>query len=291
MTRFLAKIILLFLLAGPPLACAADMAASRVQCGNLKSRFVHSSVGYCALLPPGYDADTKQIFPVLYLLHGLGDNHETLINTGIWNMVEELQGQRRIGRFVIVTPQAGRSFYVDARNGRMQYEQFFVREFVPAMEKRFRMGRSRARRAIGGISMGGFGALRFAFKFPQMFSSVSAHSAALIERMPKGAEQTPIGAIMGNSFGVPFDPAYWEKNTPFVFARSAGLRGLKIYFDCGSDDDYGFEAGAEALHRLLLSRKVAHEFHLYPGRHDWTYFSEHLPASLEFHSRNLAAAQ
>ena len=68
-------------------------------------------------------------------------------------------------------------------------------------------------------------------------------------------------------------------------ARTADLHGLKIYFDCGDQDDYGFEAGAAALDKILTSRHIPHEYHQYPGRHDAAYFGEHLPASLEFASR------
>jgi len=66
---------------------------------------------------------------------------------------------------------------------------------------------------------------------------------------------------------------------------------LKIYFDCGSEDDYGFELGAEILDKLLTSRHVAHEFPLYPGGHDWIYFAAHLPALLIFHFRAFASAE
>src|SRR6266478_177616 len=72
---------------------------------------------------------------------------------------------------------------------------------------------------------------------------------------------------------------------PIPLARSANLAGLKIYFDCGDQDDFVFESGATALDKLLDSRHIPHEAHIYPGRHDWQYFAEHLPASLEFHSR------
>jgi dienelactone hydrolase len=68
-------------------------------------------------------------------------------------------------------------------------------------------------------------------------------------------------------------------------ARTANLAGLHIYFDCGDRDDYGFDAGAQALDKILTARHIAHEFHLYQGRHDVTYFVEHLPASLVFTSR------
>jgi S-formylglutathione hydrolase FrmB len=86
------------------------------------------------------------------------------------------------------------------------------------------------------------------------------------------------------------DRAFWDRNNPLDIARSANLSGLKIYFDCGSQDDYGFDTGAQALHNLLVSRHVTHEFHLYPGGHNWPYFASHLAASLEFESHAFGLA-
>jgi S-formylglutathione hydrolase FrmB len=262
-------------------------AAARVDCAAVKSKYVNANVAYCALLPPSYDEQKAKRFPVVYMLHGLGDNHQTLINTGIWNLIEQLQSDKKIGEFVIITPNAGRSFYLNSKDGAVRYEDFLVREFIPAMGKKYRIGTTRSTRAISGISMGGYGALRTAFKHPQLFTSVAVHSAALIEQMPKGAENAPLGMFMGKSFGTPFDPVYWRTNTPFVFARNGSLNGLKIYIDCGDRDEYGFERGAEALHKLLESRRIPHEFHIYPGGHDPAYFAEHLPQSFAFQSRAL----
>lgn len=276
--------IVLLLASATPL-----FAAGRVECSTVKSARMKTNVAFCAFLPPGYDANKTKTFPVLYLLHGLGDNHESLINTGSWNMVERLQDEKKIGEMVIITPNAGRSFYLNSKNGKVPYEDFFIREFMPAMEKRFRITNKRAGRGISGISMGGFGALRFAFKYPHMFSAVSAHSAALMERMPQGAEYAGIVNIMGTAFGVPFDRAYWERNTPFYYAKTFRPNGLKIYFDCGDRDDYGFEAGARSLDKLLTKRKVVHEAHIYPGNHGWGYFAAHLDESLEFQSKALGA--
>jgi S-formylglutathione hydrolase FrmB len=219
------------------------------------------------------------------MLHGLGQDSQSLINDGIWNLVEDLQGQKKIGEFVIITPNAGNSFYIDAKDGRVRYEDFVIREFLPAMERKFRISHSRAGRAISGISMGGYGALRFAFKYPQLFSAVSAHSPALMERLPNGAGAAGVGSFIGPSFGRPLDTEFWRANSPFVSARTVQPNGMKIYFDCGDRDDYGFETGAESLHKLLTARKIPHEYHLYPGGHDWRYFSKHLPESLEFHSK------
>lgn len=293
------QLLIIFLLTCSAFA-ASRTGSSEVSCGKVPSRYVGSDVSYCALLPPSFSANPTKTFPVLYLLHGLGDNEQTLINSGIWNMVEDLQAQKQIGEFVIVTPAGGRSFYINpkappstektAKQRVANYEDFFLKEFIPQIERKYHAGGSRSRRAVAGISMGGFGALRTAFKYPQMFSVVAAHSAALIEKMPRGAENTPVGMILGSVFGAPFDPKYWESQSPFAFAESqslANLRGLKIYFDCGDQDSYGFDAGARALDALLTKRKVPHEFHIYPGGHDWPYFAAHLPASLEFVSKAL----
>jgi S-formylglutathione hydrolase FrmB len=73
-------------------------------------------------------------------------------------------------------------------------------------------------------------------------------------------------------------------------ARTASLAGLQIYFDCGSEDDYGFDVGAVALDKMLASRHIPHEFHLYPGGHNWVYVAEHLPALLQFHFRVFESA-
>src|SRR5947207_1756320 len=128
-------------------------------------------------------------------------------------------------------------------------------------------------------------------RYPELFASVSAHSAALVERLPAvssaGFERNPLSRIFGGVFGSPPDRVFWEHNSPLTLAHSAHLAGLRIYFDCGSEDDYGFESGAAALHKILAARGIPHEFHLYPGSHSWSYFAEHLPASLEFHARYL----
>jgi S-formylglutathione hydrolase FrmB len=261
-----------------------------VQCGAVPSKILGRSVRYCALLPPSYDAEKARRYPVLYYLHGLYENEQSLVTFGGWNLVEKLQEEGRIGEFLIITPDGGRNFYINSRDGRVRYEDFFIREFLPAMDRTFRTRAVRAARVIGGSSMGGYGALRFAFKYPDLFAAVGVHQAALVENPSKGLTATAapfLGRATG-AFGSPPDPAYWEAQSPFTLARrQPGLARLKIYFDCGTEDEYGFHAGARALHELLESRKVPHEFHLFPGGHGWLYVAEHLQDSLEFHSRAL----
>jgi len=267
-------------------------AAGRVECGALPSKLLGRSVRFCAVLPPSYDAHAEQRFPVLYWLHGLGQDEQSFAGAGGLALLEDLRGHGRVGEFLLITPDAGRSFYLNSRDGRNRYEDFFMREFVPAMERRFRIESSRATRGISGVSMGGFGALHFALKYPDTFGSVSAHSAALMEEPPPAMTHGARMGFLESVFGWPVDRAFWERNSVFTAARHAPLSGSwKIYFDCGTEDDFGFDEGSQSLDRLLTSRGIRHEFHLYPGGHGWGYFAQHLPASLEFHWKAFRAAE
>ena len=271
---------------GFALLAPSSWAAGRAECVSQPSKILARAVPYCVLLPPSYDVEKTRRYPILYLLHGLGDNDQFLIHSGGMNLIEDLWEQRALGEFLIVTPAAGASFYINSRDGKRRYEDFFLEEFIPGVEKRYRGRAGRGSRGIAGISMGGYGALHIAFRHPQLFAAVGAHSAALVEQWPTttalNSQQTRQLRVLGDAFGTPFDPAFWKQNDPVTIARTANLAGLKIYFDCGAEDDYAFDVGAAALDKLLTSRRISHEFHLYPGGHDWTYFAEHLPALLEF---------
>jgi S-formylglutathione hydrolase FrmB len=280
-------IVLLVCAAIPSTTQAA--ALGRGECRSMPSKILGHAVQYCVILPPSYDSG-KQTYPVLYFLHGLGSNSEILINSGGMDLINDLWAQNKIGDFLVVTPDAGRSFYINSRDGKARYEDFFIHEFIPTIEKQYRVRNDREHRGVSGVSMGGYGALRFGFRYPQLFGSVSAHSAALLVSLPTGSTTDYQGAvltrILGSAFGSPPDAAYWKQNNPFTIVQN-GTRpaGLKIYFDCGTEDDYGFDAGAKAFHDLLDFRHIPNGFHLYPGGHDWNYVAEHFPASLGFHSR------
>ena len=268
----------------------ADAASGRVECNRLLSKTLAHAVDYCVLLPPSYDANKTQRFPILYFFHGLGDDAQMFVHTGGWNLVEDMWEGKQLSEFLIVTPSAGATFYINSNDGKVRYEDFLIEEFLPTIEKKFRVKPGRANRAVSGVSMGGYGALHLAFRHPELFSSASAHSAALIDKLPSFlgggvAQNSPRARVFGGTFGNPPNATFWDRNSPIGIARTASLKGVNIYFDCGEEDDFGFESGATALDRVLTSRKIPHEFHLYPGRHDWQYFATHLPASLEFHSR------
>ena len=177
-------------------------------------------VHYCVYLPNGYDAGSEkrppQTYPVLYYLHGLGDNERTLFNSGGWTMLDELRQQHKIGEFLIVAPEGDRTFYINSADGSVRYSDFFLQEFIPHIEATYRIGKGRANRAISGISMGGYGALRFAFAHPELFSSVSAQSAALITESPQELDTAnrsgaPMGNLLATVFGSPSRPRPLEE--------------------------------------------------------------------------------
>jgi S-formylglutathione hydrolase FrmB len=277
-----------------PLAASAQ---SRTDCNVINSRILKQAVHYCVQLPPGYDAKESppRRFPVLYFLHGLGQNEQTLFSTGGWSVIEDLRREHKITNFLVVAPEGKRSFYINSADSAIRYNDFFLQEFIPAVESKYRVRPGRKSRAITGISMGGYGALRFAFAHPELFSAVSAQSAALITQTPQelataGHSGTPLGRLLGPAFGEPINVPHWQQNSVFVLARKnqSGLRNLAIYFSCGQQDDFGFEDGAAALHRELQGEGLKHEYHSYPGDHSLTYFLSHMGEIMEFHSRIFA---
>jgi S-formylglutathione hydrolase FrmB len=284
----------LFLLLFAISSSAMARAQSRIDCNALNSHILQRPVRYCVLLPPKYDSAGLR-YPVVYFLHGLGQNEQTLFNTGGWTLTDDLRQQHKVSDFLIVAPDGFRSFFVNSADGKSRYNDFFLSEFLPYIEHKYRIRGGRQARAITGVSMGGYGALRIAFAHPELFSSVSAQSAALMSEsiqelnaaMRSGSQ---LGRVLAPVFGQPIDAGHWRANDPFVLARAhaAGLKKLAIYFNCGRDDDFAFEKGAEALHRQLQAEGIPHEYHLYSGDHSLQYFLAHMGETLEFHSRAFA---
>src|SRR5580700_913526 len=162
------RIIFLFALVAIALSVSLPARAqSRIDCNALNSRILKHKVHYCVYLPASYDADAakrpSQSYPVLYFLHGLGDNEQTLFNSGGWTLLDDLHKQHKIGEFLIVAPEGGRTFYVNSVDSSVRFRDFFLQEFIPPLQNQYCISSGRKNRAISRISMGGYGALRFAF--------------------------------------------------------------------------------------------------------------------------------
>lgn len=276
-------------------------AQSRIDCNALSSRILKRPVHYCVYLPSGYDATVKQQpsrrYPILYFLHGLGDNEQTLFNSGGWTLFDDLRNQHKMGDFLIVAPEGRRSFYINSADGTVRYSDFFLQEFMPMIEKKYSIRTGRQGRAISGVSMGGYGALRLAFAHPELFSAVSAQSAALITESPQELDRAsgtgvPILSVLGPVFGRPVNVRHWNENNPLLLAKknAPALQRLAIYFNCGREDNYGFEKGAAQLQEELVKEHVKHEYHAYPGDHSAAYFLSHFAEVMEFHSKAFGLA-
>jgi S-formylglutathione hydrolase FrmB len=273
-------------LAFSPLA----FAQGRIDCSSLNSHILHRAVRYCVMLPSSYDKEPNKKYPVLYFLHGLGENEQTLIQSGGWGLIEDLQRQHKVGEFLLIAPEGRGSFFINSADGHDRYSDFFLTEFLPTVETHYRVIRESKSRGITGLSMGGYGALRFAFAHPELFGSVSAQSPALIADSPREMntdlrDAGPLATLLGGVFGNPVNAAHWRGNSPFDLARKnqIPIAHLAIYMNCGQEDEFGFAAGVERMHKQLVAEGIRHQFHLYPGGHNAGYFLSHLEETFEFH--------
>jgi len=260
----------------------------QTECTTLPSAILGRPVNYCTVLPSDYATAPATRYPVLYFLHGLFENERRWLERGGLQVFEELLNQGQIGKFLVVLPDGGRTFYVNSFDGHERYEDFFVNELVPAVDRKYRAIATAAARGISGTSMGGYGALHLSMRHPDVFGAASAHSAALLPRIPNPIPTEGrwgfYARILEGPFGSPLNASYWDMNSPLTLAEHPEqFAHLKLYFDCGDQDRYGFEEGAQLLHQELAAKGFAHEFALRPGGHGWSYLSQYLKYSFLFH--------
>jgi S-formylglutathione hydrolase FrmB len=274
---------------------AARAAGSSVECRSIESAVLGRAVNFCVVLPPDYHTTNPRRYPALYFLHGLNENERTWMDRGGQQILDGLWREERLGPFLVVLPDGARTFYVNARNGGERYEDFLIQELVPFVDREYRTLAQVSARGIGGNSMGGYGALHLGMRHAAVFGSASAHSAALLPKIPELEPGEGRGRfyarVLQAPFGLPVDEAHWRSYDPLTLAENPSRFALlKLYFDCGESDRYGFQTGAQLLHQKLTERGFSHEFTLRPGNHGWNYLSQYLKHSLEFHWRAFEAA-
>jgi enterochelin esterase family protein len=274
----------------------AQNSEPRVEYSSVSSPSLGLDLKFAIHLPPSYDRDAKKRYPVLYFLHGMNGNEGEYQRRGVAAAVEKLRGEGKIGEFIVVAPAGGNSFYLNTKSG-LRYEDAIIKDLIPHVEKTYRALGAPASRAIQGLSMGGYGALLLAFKHPEMFSSVTAHSSALYMELPNtsGNDRRAqfLSRLIGNIFGNPPDEEFFRANNPFYVAESnvAAIKksGLKIYFDVGDQDRYGFQEINKTFDERLAKAGIPHEFHVFPGNHGWEYMISVSDRSYGFLWKNLKA--
>lgn len=272
-------------------AARASQAASSptiIKCEAIPSAILGRPVKTCVALPADYDSATGDRYPVLYFLHGLFENETSWGERGGRQILDGLIRDGEVGKFIVVMPDGGRTFYVNSKDGTDRYEDFFIQELVPAIDKKYRTLPEAGLRGISGSSMGGYGALHLGMRHADVFGSASAQSAALLPKFPNPLPTEGrwgfYAKVLQGPFGSPLSEAYWEENSPLTLAdHPESFKGLKLYFDCGDQDRYGFNEGAALLDKTLTDKGFPHEFHLRPGNHGWSYLDLYMKYALLFH--------
>lgn len=256
---------------------------------TIDSKILGKQVKYTIYLPFDYGTSSRD-YPVTYLLHGYSDNDMGWMQFGEVNMIaDESIATREIPPMIIVMPDGGVSFYINNFDNSVRYEDFFMQEFIPYIEKNYRVRTEKRYRGIAGLSMGGFGTLNFALKYPDKFASCVAFSAAIFsEESMMATDEKGWGWIMASLYGPYQEGAarlteHYRKNNPFDVTKTKGkeaYNNLRIMLDCG-DDDFLTDDNCR-LHIHLNKLGVKHEFRMRDGAHTWTYWRTGLPAGLKF---------
>ncbi|WP_192823321.1 alpha/beta hydrolase family protein [Rufibacter sp. LB8] len=254
-----------------------------------KSTVLGKEVEYSIYLPAGY-ATAPERFPVLYLLHGYGgDETDWALKGDVQAQADSMIQAGQIPAMVIVMPDAGGTYYINSHDGRVRYEDFFITEFLPFIDKTYKTKATQASRAVAGLSMGGFGSLQYAIRYPHLFSVAAPLSAAVrtdteFTALPAEAYNRIFGAVYGTQLsGQARLNTHWYQHSVLKMVETApaeDLKKVKFYIDCG-DDDYLIK-GNMALHAALIDRQVPHEFRVRDGGHSWSYWQTGLPEVLLF---------
>ena len=253
---------------------------------SLKSKILGMDRKYAIYLPPGYETSQRS-YPVLYLLHGGGDDQTGWVQFGeVQHITDKAIAEGMATPMVIVMPDAntGKRGYSNNATGTWRYEDFFFQEFMPFIEKTYRIKADKHYRAVAGLSMGGDGTFTYALHHPELFSSACPLSAGtgpltLEEAKTRLTKETPGISDLDIT-------AYYNRQSVLALVNNMPdtlKKAVRWYIDVG-DDDFLYE-GNSLVHIAMRKKDIPHEFRTRDGAHNWTYWRGSLPAVLEFVSQ------
>ena len=250
---------------------------------SMPSKILKMDRKYAIYLPPDYETSQRS-YPVMYLLHGSGDDQSGWIQFGeVKNITDKAIQEGKCTAMIIVMPDGntGQKGYFNSPGGDWNYEDFFFKELIPYIEKTYRARTEKKYRAVAGLSMGGGGSFMYALHHPELFSAACPLSAY-------------IGPLSMEEASKRWDTQY--PNTPKTemekyFKRHNAIelinsmpddqkKAVRWYIDCG-DDDFLYEGNCLA-HIAMRKKDIPHEFRTRDGGHTWTYWRDALPTVLEF---------
>lgn len=234
-------------------------------------------VHYTVYLPDGYEQDSRA-YPVVYLLHGYSGEDTDWVRYGdAAFIVDRLIKENAIPPLILVMPDGDDSWYVNSPEyGR--YEDALT-DLVTHIDSTYRTIPERASRAIGGLSMGGYGSARLAIKYPELFAAASVMSGAIFETVPPG-----LAAILTDVFDDPLDMERYQANLPSTLLRRWNEETQKpaFYLTVGDDDTVTPYQHSVALHRALLSAGAEAQLRITDGTHAWAVWQDALDDTLLF---------
>ena len=252
---------------------------------ELDSKLMARKMPYHVLLPFEYDQNKAERFPVIYLLHGLWGNYKNWVEK---TALLEYAARHKI---IIVNPEGGNGWYVDnANQPNDKYESYVVAELIPEIDKKFRTIAERKGRAVAGLSMGGYGAIKFGVKYPEKFIFAASMSGAVNAASWKNIEEN--AASLRKSLAEVFvsadNPTHRENDLFKIFSELPPEKGGALpffYLDCGTEDSLNFLQFNRQLADIMLQRKIPHEFRELPGKHDWAFWNQQIVEVLRIGER------
>jgi len=250
-----------------------------------KSKILKTDRNFAIYLPPDYDTSQRS-YPVLYLLHGAGDDQTGWVQFGeVLHIADKAISEGKATPMIIVMPDAftNRLGYFNDIRGDWNYEDYFFEELMPYVEQTYRIKREKRYRAIAGLSMGGGGTFVYALRHPELFASACPLSAYIGQLTLEGEKNSLTNFYKVENIEDYDVKAFYDKNNVLPLIESTAVESMKSvrwYIDCG-DDDFLFE-GNSLVHIALKKKEVPHEYRVRDGGHTWTYWRDSLPDVLKF---------
>ena len=250
---------------------------------SMTSKILKGERKYAIYLPPDYETSQRK-YPVLYLLHGSGDDQTGWVQFGeVLNIADKSVKEGSATPMIIVMPDAntGKRGYFNDLKGEWNYEDFFFDEFMPFIEKKYRIKTDKRYRAISGLSMGGGGTFMYALHHPELFSSACPLSAS-VGPLSLPEAMVSIKNANPNASDVQIE-SYYSRHSTLALVEAmpdAQKNAVRWYIDCGDGDR--LSEGNALVHVAMKKKQIPHEYRVRDGDHNWTYWRESLPKVLEF---------
>lgn len=251
---------------------------------TMQSEILDSERKFAIYLPPDYERSQRS-YPVLYLLHGAGDDQTGWIQFGeVLYIADHAIKEGTATPMIIVMPDAdtGQRGYFNSIKENWNYEDFFFEELMPYVESNYRIKADKRYRAVAGLSMGGGGSFMYALHHPELFSSACPLSASTgpisledVDRYLRWMNAEDATQAQKREYYEKHSALYQMENLP-----AEDIKSVRWYIDCG-DDDFLYE-GNSLVHIVMRKREIPHEFRIRDGGHNWTYWRESLPTVLSF---------